>query len=154
MKSKKQTATEVFAEKETAVKNPEIYSPHVKHALELEKIIKQAGKDYEIEKEYFQELFETTGMKIVPTLSGTAIFAESQSYKVREGFVEYLRNLFKLTFHNMVTEKVSYGVSAAFKKLLADADYPYKDKIREAVEITKSYSVKFVALAETAKGRK
>jgi hypothetical protein len=91
----------------------------------------------------FEGIFEFNKIELIETPAGKAKLAVTNSYSVLPESIEKLKKIFGEQYPVFVQEKPAYGCTAAFKKLLADADYKFSEKIREAVAIKKTKAVKF-----------
>lgn len=147
MKATSKKASQVYPAANTAD-----YAEKIEKALQLQSEIKTAAKELEGIKEYFHDEFESNkSVEVISTNKGSALVKRTNSYSVLPEAVPGLKKLFKEGYTGFVTEKISYGVSAAFKSLLSDGDYKHSDKIREAVVIKTAPSVVFEALKEVKK---
>lgn len=143
MKATTMTATK-RAEKSTAKMD---FAEKVSRALVLQDTIKRMKTELDDIKEFFHQHFEMNKtMEKVVTSEGVAILKKTNSYSVAPEKVEVLKQIFGQTYPVMVTEKTSFGVSAAMKKLLTDADYEHSKTIRDAVIIKITPSVEFQGL--------
>lgn len=123
------------------------FAEKISRALVLQDTIKRVKTELDDIKEFFHNHFEMNKtMEKVVTSEGVAVLKKTNSYSVAPDKVEGLKSIFGETYPVMVTEKTSYGVSAAMKKLLADADYTHSNAVRDAVIIKITPSVEFVGL--------
>lgn len=123
------------------------FAEKISRALVLQDTIKRVKTELDDIKEFFHNHFEMNKtMEKVVTIEGVAVLKKTNSYSVAPDKVEGLKSIFGETYPVMVTEKTSYGVSAAMKKLLADADYTHSNAVRDAVIIKITPSVEFVGL--------
>lgn len=107
-------------------------------------------------KAEFLEKFKsaTTSVDTIVTPAGAAILKTTNSYKVEPESIPELMRIFKDNISDYVVEKVSYGVTAALRKKLSDADYKHADVIRNAVVITTTQSVEFKPPADAKTQKK
>lgn len=145
MKSTTQTAAMKMA-KETA---SEIIERNIARALELKSKIDELKEELDDIKFYFKNEVFCGGKSEnrLVTSAGAAILKTTNSYSVELSNIPRLKKIFGEIYGDMVTEKTTYGVSAAFKKKLLDADYRYSNIIRRAVTITTRDSVEFEEVA-------
>lgn len=156
MKTQKVKATEKFGGAATKPKNK--YEALIQEALAIqdtiagiEKKIKPYTEEIKLQserleqiKEEFRKKFGTAENKAtMVTDSGTAEMKTANNYSVDAENIPVLEKIFKDNLGNFVTDKITYGITPAFKQLLADGDYPKIDKIRNAVSIKQTCNVKF-----------
>lgn len=141
MKAETQTAAEKISKTEK-IKEIEI---KIARAIELEKKIEPLKKELEGIKVYFKdEIFSgSKSEERIVTTSGAVTLKLTDGYSIAPKSIPDLKTIFGELYKGMVNEKTSYGVSAAFKKLLLDADYKQHDAIRKAVIIKTTPSVSF-----------
>jgi len=104
-------------------------------------------KELQKQKKPIEDLFDgliKPGEKIV-TVTGIARKDVSNSYSVKPERYKELKDLFKRKITDFVTEKISYGVAPALRKILTDETYEHGDIIRNAVLIEQRTSIKFQA---------
>lgn len=121
------------------------YAKKIARAVELQEAIKAQGEELSEIKEYFADIFANSEKltNSIVTEKGTATVKESSSYSVDTEAIADLKKAFKKTFPEYVSEKISYGVTAKFKKLLADANHKLGVTLRESVTIKTSKSIQF-----------
>lgn len=123
------------------------FAERIQRALDLQDTINLLKSELDDIKELFHNHFEMNKtMEKVVTAEGVALLKITNSYSVAPERIDELKSIFKETYPVMVTEKVSYGASAALKKLLNDADYKYSKIIRDSVIIKMTPSVVFQGL--------
>jgi len=149
MKATKIKATAKFGADQKP--NNEIEEKIVK-AIQISERMKKDKAELEELKQDFLELFgDGRSEKRIVTSSGAVILKETNSYSVLAEYAPELKKAFKADYGAYVTEKVSYGATAALKSKLSDGDFKHSRLIREAVEITTRNSVEFEAIKAIAK---
>lgn len=145
MKSKTQSA----AEKLSSESFNEKVERNIARALELKSKIEPLKDELEAIKIFFRDEVFGAGKSEnrLITGAGAAILKTTNSYNIEPSNIPRLKKIFGEIYGDMVTEKTTYGVSAAFKKKLLDADYRYSNIIRRAVTITTRNSVEFEEVA-------
>jgi hypothetical protein len=116
----------------------------VARALEVQSSIKALTAELNEIKEYFAEkLADGTSENKFVCVEGAAVLKTVNTYSVLPESIPELKEIFSDSYPAFVNEKTTYGASAAFKKLLIDADYKHKNIIRESVVIKTAQSVTF-----------
>lgn len=142
MKAQKQTAKEKFASAEQ--KDMTYWSMKIRKAIDLEDEIKELKQELDRIKEDIRTYFgEHKSENRLVTPAGAAILKITNSYSIKPDSIPELKKIYGESYPAFVNEKISHSPTAALRKLLADGDYKYADIIRNAVEITTSYSVQF-----------
>lgn len=145
MKSIKQKATAKF-EADNSNDNAALESK-IARAIELSELMKSLKGELDILKTDFLEIFgEGKSEKRIATAAGTVVLKETNSYSVEPEHVKDLKKIFKDDYAAYVTEKTTYGATAALKAKLSDGDYKHSKLIREAVVITTRNSIEFEAV--------
>jgi hypothetical protein len=141
-KRKTETAAVKYSRKESEEK---YIAAKIAEALTLDEQIKKMKAKLDLIKEEFLERFKKsdTSVDTIVAPTGAAILKTTNSYKVEPEYIPDLMKIFKDNIGDYVVEKVSYGVTAALRRKLSDADYKYADVIRKAVVITTTQSVEF-----------
>ena len=102
-------------------------------------------KELQKQKKPIEDLFDSLikpGERIVTDI-GTARKDISNSYSVKPERYKELKDLYKRKIAEFVTEKISYGVTPALRKILTDESYEHGDTVRNAVLIEQRTSIKF-----------
>ena len=151
MKSQAMTAAQKFS----GVPEIQIQEGKIARALEIISTIEPLKEELEGIKQYFKEELasDRTETKLA-TASGTVILKLANSYSVMPESIPALKGIFKKQYDVFVSEKISFGCTAAMKKLLDNNDYDNIDTIRESVIIKQSPSVSFEPATKLAKGKK
>ncbi len=137
MKAKKQSAAEKYQPRD-------YWTDRIRKAIALDEEIKELKAELDEIKEEVKGYFgEHKSESRLVTPAGAAILKVANSYSVLPEWVPELKKIYKDDFGVFVEEKVKWSPTTALRRLLADADYKYADVIREAVEITTTYSVQF-----------
>lgn len=145
MKAKKTKATAKF-EAEKSNENA-IIEGKIARAIELSEAMKSLKSELEDLKSEFLGIFgEGRSEKRIVTSAGAVVLKETNSYSVEAEWVPDLKKVFKGDFSAYVTEKTTYGATAALRAKLSDGDYKHSKLIREAVVITTRNSVEFEAV--------
>ena len=140
-KSKKETAAARYSRKESEEKYLE---NRIAEALSLDAKIKELRAKLDAIKAEFLESFKSpASVDTIVTPAGAAVLKTTNSYRVEPEAIPDLMRIFKENIGDYVTEKVTYGVTAALRKKLSDADYKHADIIRNAVIITTTQTVEF-----------
>lgn len=145
-KSKKETAAARYSRKESEEKYLE---NRIAEALSLDAKIKELRAKLDAIKEEFLERFKSqASVDTIVTPTGAAVLKTTNSYKIEPESITDLVRIYKENISDYVTEKVTYGVTAALRKKLSDADYKHAEIIRNAVIITTTHTVEFKPLTD------
>jgi len=142
------STTDTAANKVTVAKIAKVdFAERIERALTIQDAMTALKAELEEIKELFHEHFNLnkTQEKVITT-KGAAVLKKTNSYTVAPEKIESLKGIFGDTCSVMVTEKRTFGASAALKKLLGDADYKHADIIRNAVMIKTQPAVTFIPL--------
>ncbi len=118
----------------------------ISRACELTKQVEAANEELKQYKAFFAEHCKAVDERRIVTKAGTVEYTTSNGYSVSANNVSKFDAIFGEVSTEYLTTKMTFGITAKTRSLLADADFEHSDALRRIVEIKQTESVRFIPL--------